>query len=512
MLTMAQTNRIRNEYFINGNSISEIARMTGHDRKTIRRIVNRTDYRVKDTPPKPPKSHCIDPFLSTIQTWLEENSHQWHKNRLTATRIHALLQEKFPTTYRCSYRTVANTVKEIRTTLMASRSAYIPLMHPPGEAQGDFGTTYYYDASHSPCKGSFFSLVYPYSNAGFTQLFRGETLECFLQAMHNIFHYTQSVPTRIWFDNASPLVKTILKEGKRVIADRFYRFANHYGFTPVFCNPHSPHEKGAVENKVGYHRRNLFTPYLEVTSLQATNTTLLARCTEDNRKKHYVKKTPIDTLFQDDVKKSLPVPDKAFVVENRLQLQTDKYGKIRLGKGPKIYSVGPMYAVTKVWVCVGADTVRILDTEYHEICTHPRLFGSTCEESVQWQQYLPLVMKKPRSLPYTGLWSQLGDSLQAAFKSASYQDQKQLLAVLQNTTQEVGFPTAVQALTQAVEQGHWEKEAVRMLARICKDDPLPPIQSLPSSVPTTPVQSIHFDAYDALLSIPETDTSEESLV
>jgi DNA-binding CsgD family transcriptional regulator len=37
MITMADINRIRNEYFSNGKSISEIARITGHDRKTIRK-------------------------------------------------------------------------------------------------------------------------------------------------------------------------------------------------------------------------------------------------------------------------------------------------------------------------------------------------------------------------------------------------------------------------------------------------------------------------------------------
>ncbi|MCK5848611.1 MAG: IS21 family transposase [Caldisericia bacterium] len=506
---MADINRIRNEYFSNGKSISEIARITGHDRKTIRKKLSKKGFALKDESSVPKKNHIIDPFLPTIQTWLEENSHQWHKHRLSATRIHDLLQEQFPDTYHCSYRTLINTVNEIRAKISQHNDVYIPLLHPPGETQGDFGITYYYDNYRHTFKGYYFSLAYPHSNAGFTQLFRGETLECFLQGLQNIFQYTQSVPVRIWFDNATPLVKKILKEGKRIVADRFYRFANHYGFTPVFCNPHAPHEKGAIENKIGYHRRNLFTPYLVVTSLAKTNKELLHKCTEYNQKTHYLKQTCIQTLFQDDQKHSLPLPKEDFVIEKRMQIKTDKYGKIRVGKGPKIYSVGPLYSLKKVWICLGAETVRILNEDFQEIVSHPRLFGIECEESIKWHTYLPVIAKKPRSLPYTGLWTQLGLPIQEAFKKAAWKEQKQLLQILQKTTQEVGFASAVQAITQAVQKGNLEEDSVLMLARICKEDPLPPSISLPSSVPTVPSPYVRLDLYDAFLPNKSKDSSKE---
>jgi hypothetical protein len=49
------------------------------------------------------------------------------------------------------------------------------------------------------------------------------------------------------------------------------RFKNHYGFKAAFCNPQSGHEKGNVENKVGYHRRNLFVPPPRIDDLKAFN-------------------------------------------------------------------------------------------------------------------------------------------------------------------------------------------------------------------------------------------------
>ncbi len=57
------------------------------------------------------------------------------------------------------------------------------------------------------------------------------------------------VPKVIWFDNLSSAVISILKNGERVLTDRFQRFALHYGFKASFCNPNSGHEKGNIETK-----------------------------------------------------------------------------------------------------------------------------------------------------------------------------------------------------------------------------------------------------------------------
>ena len=64
------------------------------------------------------------------------------------------------------------------------------------------------------------------------------------------------VPTRIWFDNASSMVASIHQDGKRKMRESFARFVNHYGFEAVFCNKGAGIEKGNVENRVGYLRRN----------------------------------------------------------------------------------------------------------------------------------------------------------------------------------------------------------------------------------------------------------------
>jgi len=56
-----------------------------------------------------------------------------------------------------------------------------------------------------------------------------------------------------------------------------------------FCNPASGNEKGNVENKVGYVRRNFLVPMPIVGQLPAWNATLLTRCEEDFDRPHYKK-------------------------------------------------------------------------------------------------------------------------------------------------------------------------------------------------------------------------------
>ena len=75
------------------------------------------------------------------------------------------------------------------------------------------------------------------------------------------------IPTEIWFDNTSTIVTRIMKNGGRELTDKFLRFREHYGFSCRFMNPESGWEKGNVENKVGYARRNFLVPVPHFTNL-----------------------------------------------------------------------------------------------------------------------------------------------------------------------------------------------------------------------------------------------------
>ena len=71
---MTQLHDIRKLYYEEGKNISEIARQTGHDRKTVRASIGKEDWNVqsKGTAGEPefPK---LDPFKEKIDEWLTED-------------------------------------------------------------------------------------------------------------------------------------------------------------------------------------------------------------------------------------------------------------------------------------------------------------------------------------------------------------------------------------------------------------------------------------------------------
>ena len=78
------------------------------------------------------------------------------------------------------------------------------------------------------------------------------------------------VPKRIRIDNLTPAVKKKrTKDEEAHLTDEFVQFQNYYGFDVQVCNPRSGHEKGNVENKVGYIRYNFFTSSPIIKNLSA---------------------------------------------------------------------------------------------------------------------------------------------------------------------------------------------------------------------------------------------------
>jgi transposase len=112
-------------------------------------------------------------------------------------------------------------------------------------------------------------------------LFKGENQECLFEGLISIFEHIGGVPPRIWFDNTKTIVSKVLKDGGRTLTDDFLRFSEHYRFEAVFCNVEAGHEKGNVEGKVGYHRRNWLVPVPRFERLTEFNQELLTTCDLD---------------------------------------------------------------------------------------------------------------------------------------------------------------------------------------------------------------------------------------
>jgi hypothetical protein len=212
---------------------------------------------------------------------------------------------------------------------------YLPLEHLPGEAQGDFGEAEFYQGSQH-YYGKYLNLSFPYSNQGYLQLFKGENQKCLFEGLISIFEHIGGVPEKTWFDNTWTIVTKMLKEGGRTLTADFLRFQEHYHFQVVFCNLEVGHEKGNVENKVGYHQQNPLVPFPHTYSLPDYNRELLERCDRDWEREHYRKEDAISGLFKADQAALLPLPRVPLDVSQYLTVRTNGYGRFYLQSGLSI--------------------------------------------------------------------------------------------------------------------------------------------------------------------------------
>ena len=104
---MAKKDCIREMFYVKGLSVSEIARETGHDQKTVRQYVNREDWNLLERQEEMTVSK-LDPYKPVIDGWLEDDRKAGKKQRHTARRVYDRLMLQISTVYlHCSYRCAA---------------------------------------------------------------------------------------------------------------------------------------------------------------------------------------------------------------------------------------------------------------------------------------------------------------------------------------------------------------------------------------------------------------------
>jgi len=437
-------------YFEEGKNISQIARETGYDRKTIKKYLDKNDWN-RELPKikKEATFPKLAPYKSDIDTWLIEDKRAKRKQRHTARRIYARLVEKYKDDFNCSYRTVAGYVAIKKKEIFGENKCFLPLEHIPGEAQVDFGDADFYE-NGKLYSGKYLNLSFPYSNKGYIQIFKGENQECLFEGLKTIFEHIGGVPPRIWFDNASTMVTKVMKDGGRTLTDDFLRFMEHYRFEAAFCNVGAGHEKGNVENKVGYHRRNMLVPVPRFENIITFNKDLLFQCEKDAKREHYRKEETIEELYNEDAAALLELPKVAFDTSKYITVKTNGYGKFFLNKDLHEYSTAPKYANTYILVKVTAFHVIVLDENYREIVRHDRLYGDCKQQSMQWLPYLEQLARRPGALKYTGIYHMLPRPVKEYMEKLSKQDKGKVLKVIADLTRESSFEKAVETVNTAL--------------------------------------------------------------
>ncbi len=495
MLKMTEITNLRKMYFEDGENISQIQEKTGFDRKTIRKFIEKTDWNDQKHVHVERESK-LDKFKPEIDQWLEADKMMRKKQRHTAKRVHSRLKEQYQDDFSCSYRTVAKYVAEKKKVLYSSKQGFLPLEHKPGGAQVDFGKAEFTENGRD-YYGSYLSVSFPYSNAGFMQLFKGENFECLAKGLSDIFEHINGVPHRQWYDNMSTAVNKVLKGGRRDLTDSFIKLKEHYCFNAVFCNRNAGHEKGNVENKVGYLRRNLLVPKPEFRDLTEYNKQLLVRCEQDLERIHYRKERLISELFKEDLQHCNPLPVVAFESQTYESVLVDAYGKFTLEQGKHSYSSMPMFAGERLTISKTASEVSILDKDMNVVVTHKRLYGKEQQEAMDWIPYLKQLSRKPAALKYTGIYQLLPERVINWLDAKDNSERGKALRLLHDLTSESTFPVAVDALQTALEYNSSDPESIIAVHTklINKIPELLPV-TLSATVPDIAISNADIKQYD----------------
>lgn len=486
--------RIRYLNKFEGKSLRNIAKITGHDFETVKKYAEKDNFNLEPKI-KQQRQGKLAPYEDLVREWLRKDIDAPHKQRHTAKRVYDRLKEAYPE-FDASDRSVRTLVAKLKEDLDLQKEGFLPLEHPSGEAQVDFGSATFIE-NGIEYKGNYLNISFPYSNGGYTQLFKSENQECLLEGLKAIFEHIEGVPTAIWFDNMSTAVKKIREHGKRDLTQGFLRFMMHYGFQSNFCNPNSGNEKGSVENKVGYHRRNLFVPIPEFRDLKEYNKELLNKLDEDMDRKHYIKNELIKDLFLEDKKEFFKLPEVPFEVYKYEFAKADNYGKVKFDT--KIYSSSPNMANKQVMIKVGAYDVEILDDDSNLIVRHNRLYGEQ-KESMLWIPYLELMAKRPTALKYTGFFNELPTTLKTFLESCDYECKKKTLKTLVDMTTDSNIDNAIDAFEEGIKCGARDADGIWATYSRLNSGSLPEVDILlPSTVPILNEYSPNITDYDQLI-------------
>ena len=126
------------------------------------------------------------------------------KQRHTAKRIFERLKLEYG--YLGGKTVVEDAVRAWRQT---HQEVFLPLSHPPGEAQVDFGEATIRQGGVER-KVALFVMTLPYSGAIFIQAFPRECTETFLEGHRRAFEFFGGVPHRISYDNSAIAVIEVL--------------------------------------------------------------------------------------------------------------------------------------------------------------------------------------------------------------------------------------------------------------------------------------------------------------
>jgi transposase len=227
-----------------GLSIRAISRLTGYDRKTIRKYLIHRDA-VPVYGPRAKTGGKLQPF------------HPYLEERMGAGVWNArvLLREVRERGYCGGYTLLTDWMRPQRES--ARTVAVRRFETPPGkQSQVDWGHLGSIDMDGEEHKLWGFSFTLGYSRAMMAEAALGQKLGTLLRMHEEAFRQLGGVPEEILYDRMKTVWLEVDERGEIVWNPVFLDFARYWGFTPRLCRPYRAQTKGKVESGVKYIRRN----------------------------------------------------------------------------------------------------------------------------------------------------------------------------------------------------------------------------------------------------------------
>jgi len=459
--------RVRRAVRVEGKSQRAVAREFGLSRETVRKMLQFAappGYQ-RQQPVKKPK---LGPWLGVIDAILNDDKQRPAKQRHTAKRIYERLKEEHQFTG--GYTVVKDYV---RAATLRRQEMFVPLAHPAGEAQVDFGEALVVIAGVEQ-KAHYLAMDLPQSDDCFVAAFPAETTEAFLEGHARAFAYFGGVPTRILYDNTKIAVAKILGGEERQRTRAFSELQSYYLFADKFGRPAKGNDKGKVEGLVGYARRNFMVPIPRMSSWEELNAHLEQQCRKRRERQLRGHTESIGERFERDRAAMLPLPAAPYEACEKISARVSSLSLVRYRGND--YSVPTEYGHRQVWVKGYVHEV-VIACASEVIARHQRSYE---REAVVFDplHYLALLEQKTRALdqaaPLAGwqlpaCFAELRRLLEARLKKNGSREYVQVLRLLET----FDLAELTHAIEDALRLGTISFDAVRHLL-LCRIERRPP--------------------------------------
>ena len=431
-----------------GLSHREISRKLGVSRTTVVKYANHGDYSPKPLGSGHAGRSLVDAgYSAVVDGWLTADLRMPVKQRHTATRVYERLVAECGFTG--SYSSVQRWVKRWRREHRMESDGFAELEWAPGSAQVDFGQARAVIAGVERVV-HFLVVSFPYSNMRWVVALPGETSECVCQGLLWIFERMGMAPRVVVFDNATG-VGHRRPDGTVTQTRLFSLFCAHYGFEPRFCNPYSGHEKGSVENAVGFVRRNLMVPMPSAESFQTLTRVWLDACERIAGSDHYRHDVPVIELFEAEKDHMLPLPGVRFDPCDWRSVKTDKTGAATIDANR--YLAGPKWRSMRLQAGGRVFEIELRGPDGETITTLERIWGHSAKTQVDPASLLAIIARKPRIWGESPIRNDFPETVRALLDRMDARTRSNLLDDIRAVAADCGFAATAKAVETVINAG-----------------------------------------------------------